>query len=98
MLRHLDELDGLVVDVNAEIRNRLRPVQPVLERLQTIPGIGRRTAEIVLAEIGADMERFGSSRHLASWAGLCPGNHESAGKRSSGRTRKGSPWLRSALV
>jgi transposase len=98
MLRHIDELDGLVAEVTAEIGNRLRPVQPVLERLQTIPGIGRRTAEIVLAEMGPDMERFASSRHLASWAGLCPGNHESAGKRSSGRTRKGSPWLRGALI
>jgi transposase len=63
-----------------------------------MPGIKRRLAEVLLAEIGADMRRFPSARHLASWTGMCPGNHESAGKRLSGRTRKGSPWLRTALV
>ena len=69
-----------------------------MERLQTIPGVGRRTTEVLLAEIGADLSRFPTARHLASWAGLCPGNDESAGKRRSGRTRQGSPWLRTALV
>lgn len=66
--------------------------------LCSIPGISRRTAEGILAEIGLDMSRFPSSRHLASWAGMCPGNHESAGKRLSGKTRKGSSWLRKLLV
>ena len=66
--------------------------------LGTIPGINRRTAEVVLAEIGTDMSRFATGAHLASWAGLCPGNHESAGKRRSGRTNHGDRWLRSALV
>jgi transposase len=66
--------------------------------LCTIPGISRRAAEGILAEIGLDMSRFPSAGHLASWAGMCPGNHESAGKRLSGRTRKGSPWLRKLLV
>jgi transposase len=66
--------------------------------LLTIPGVDRRTAEVVLAEIGPDMGRFPSSAQLASWAGVCPGNHESAGKHYSGRTRKGSKWLRTALV
>jgi hypothetical protein len=72
--------------------------ESALQRLQTIPGMSRRTAEVLLAEIGADLSRFPSAWHLAFWAGLCPGNDESAGKRRSGRTRKGSPWLRSALV
>ncbi len=66
--------------------------------LCTIPGISRRAAEVILAEIGLDLSRFPSARHLASWAGMCPGHHQSAGKRLSGRTRKGSPWLRKLLV
>jgi transposase len=64
----------------------------------TIPGVQKRTAEIVIAEIGVDMSRFPGPERLASWAGLCPGNNESAGKRRSGKTRKGDPWLQSALV
>jgi len=66
--------------------------------LCSIPGISRRAAEGILAEIGLNMDRFQSAKHLASWAGMCPGNHESAGKRLSGRTNKGSPWLRKLLV
>ena len=66
--------------------------------LDTIPGVGRRTAEQVLAEIGTNMEQFPSAAHLCSWAGLAPGNNESAGKRKSGRTRKGNQKLRAALV
>jgi transposase len=67
-------------------------------RLATIPGVGQRTAEGILAEIGTDLSRFPSAGNLASWAGLCPGQDESAGKRRSGKTRKGSPWLRTLLV
>jgi transposase len=70
----------------------------VIVLLCSIPGISRRAAEGILAEIGLEMSRFPTSRHLASWAGMCPGNHESAGKRLSGRTTKGSPWLRKLLV
>jgi transposase len=66
--------------------------------LCSIPGISRRAAEVILAEIGLDMSLFPSASHLASWAGMCPGTNESAGKRLSGRTRKGSPWLRKLLV
>lgn len=66
--------------------------------LDSIPGINRRIAEGILAEIGTDMSRFPTAAHLASWAGMCPGSHESAGKRLSGKTRKGSPWLRQLLV
>jgi transposase len=98
LLRHLDTIDELIAEVSAEVEARLRPFEAELTRLQTVPGIGRRTAETILAEVGPDMSRFPSSRHLASWAGLCPGNHESAGKSRSGRARKGSPWLRSILV
>ena len=76
----------------------LAPFQPAIDVLVSIPGIQRRTAEVVIAEIGTDMSRFPTSRHLASWAGLCPGNNESAGKRKHGRITKGSPWLRTALV
>lgn len=97
-LAHIDFLDASLERVSAEIGARLRPFEPELERIQTIPGVGRRTAEVLVAEIGVDLTRFPSARHLASWAGLCPGNDESAGKRRSGRTRKGSPWLRTALV
>jgi transposase len=97
-LAHIDFLDASLERVSAEIGARLRPFEPEMERLQTIPGVGRRTAEVLLAELGTDLTRFPSARHLASWAGLCPGNDESAGKRRSGRTRKGSPWLRVALV
>jgi transposase len=71
---------------------------PALWLLVTIPGINRRVAEVVLAEIGTDMGRFGAPEQLASWAGLCPGNNESAGKRRSGRTPRGNRWLRQALV
>ena len=97
-LRHLADLDELIEGLDAEIMERLTPAEPVIELLATIPGVGRRTAEVLLAEIGQDMGRFGSSRQLASWAGMCPGNHESAGTHHGGKTRRGSPWLRSALV
>ncbi len=70
----------------------------LVQRLSTIPGIGQRAAEILLAEIGPDVRRFPTPAHLASWAGMCPGNHESAGKRTSGKTRRGNPQLRSLLV
>ena len=97
-LRHLRELDALIVGVSGEIEARLRPVAPQIANLVTIPGVSRRTAEIVLAEVGPDMTRFGTAGQFASWAGLCPGTHESAGRSHGGTTRKGSPWLRSALV
>ena len=69
-----------------------------MQLLRTIPGVDRRSAEIILAEIGPDIGRFPSAAHLASWAGMCPGNNESAGKHKSGRARKGSKWLRGTLV
>ena len=74
-----------------------RPFAAAAELLCTIPGVQRRTAECVIAEIGTDMSQFPTAGHLASWAGQCPGNDQSAGKRRSGRTRKGSRWLNAAL-
>ncbi len=97
-LRHLADLDALVDSLDAEIAARLATADDMIARLSTIPGVGRRTAEVILAEIGRDMVRFGSARRLASWAGICPGNYESAGTSHGGRTRRGSPWLRSTLV
>jgi hypothetical protein len=97
-LVHIDFLDASIMEVSAEIAERLRSVADALERLASIPGIGRRTAEVLIAEVGTDMDRFPTGAHLASWAGMCSGNDESAGKRRSGKTRKGSPWLRSALI
>jgi len=97
-LAHLDELDGLIAEVSAEIAERVRPFEDAVARLDGIPGVGRATAEILVAEIGTDMARFPTDAHLASWAALCPGNHESAGKRLSGKTRKGNRALRTALV
>jgi len=97
-LAHIDDLDTLIAEVGAEIEARLRPFDAALTALDTIPGVGRRTAEVLVAEIGVDMTRFPSAAHLASWAGMAPGNNESAGKRRAGKTRKGSPWLRAGLV
>ena len=97
-LDHVAELDEKIARLDEKIEEVTRPLAGHLEQLEEIPGVSRRVAEVVLAEIGTDMEQFPSSAHLASWAGMCPGHHESAGRRKSGRTRKGSRWLRTALV
>lgn len=97
-LAHIDFLDGEIARLSTAIAERLGPLADELARLDTIPGVDRQTAEVLLAEIGAEMGRFPTAGHLASWAGMCPGNHESAGKRTSGKTRKGSKWLRRALT
>lgn len=98
MLDHVEYMERLTADCDAQITELLQPEQDQVERLMTIPGVGRRTAEILLAEIGSDMSRFETCAHLASWARICPGNHESAGKRYSGKTGHGNNWLRTALV
>jgi transposase len=97
MLRHIDDLDTAMAQVIAQIEAEIAPFQDIVDRLDTIPGINQRAAQVIVAEIGVDMSRFPTAAHLASWAGMCPGNNESAGKHFSGRTRKGDRWLRAAL-
>ncbi len=97
-LAHIDFLDDLIARVSAEVAERVGPFEALIALLDTITGIGRLTAEVVVAEIGVDMTRFPSAAHLCSWAGVVPGNNESAGKRRGGKIRKGSPWLRAVLV
>ncbi len=98
ILSHLEFLDEAIGNLSAEIEQVIAPFGLAVEMLRSIPGVQQRTAELMIAEIGVDMGRFGSSARLASWAGMCPGNNESAGKHRSGKTRKGSKWLRSALT
>ena len=98
LLAHLDYLEEAITTLSAEIERVMAPLAEPLRRLDTIPGINQRTAEVILAEVGADMSVFPSARHLASWAALCPGHHESGGKHKSGKTRKGNRWLRTALI
>ncbi len=97
-LAHIDFLDRAIEEVSAEVAARMAPFEEEIALLDTIPGVGRETAEALIAEIGTDRGQFPSAAHLASWAGMCPGSHESAGKRKGGKTRKGSRWLRATLV
>ena len=96
-LDHVDQLSAGIERLDVEVDRVIRPFSDQLQRLITIPGVGRRTAEVLIAEIGVDMRRFATAAHLASWAGMCPGNQESGGKRRSGRARKGNAALRAAL-
>jgi transposase len=98
ILTHLDELGEHLDTLTARIGEVLLPFAAVIERLDTIPGYSQQTAQEVVAELGFDLSVFPTDRHLSSWAGLCPGHHESAGKHRSGRTRKGNRWLRQTLV
>ncbi|HKC39265.1 MAG TPA: IS110 family transposase [Gemmatimonadales bacterium] len=97
-LAHLEALDARVDRVSAAIAERTSPFDDLVALVDTIPGLNRRGTENLLAEIGTDMQRYVSAAHLASWAGMCPGQDESAGKRRSGRTRAGNRWLRHTLV
>jgi transposase len=99
LLDQVEFLEGQIARLGTRIGEVLpAPFAEAIGRLQTIPGIDRRAAENIVAEIGPDMKPFASAGHLASWVGICPGNHESAGKRRSGRTTKGNTWLRVVLV
>ncbi len=97
LLGHIDYLDEAVARLSAEVEKRIAPFSEEVALLDSIVGVDRRGAEVLIAETGADMTRFPSAAHLASWAAVCPGNNESAGKHFSGRTRKGSKWLRTTL-
>jgi transposase len=97
-LAHLDFLDEAIVHFSQEIVDRMKVEAEAIALLGAIPGVSQRTAEILLADMGGDLQRFPRAHHLASWAGRCPGNNESAGKRRSGKTRKGSRWLRQVLI
>ena len=98
LLDHIDWFDTTIDTLNQRIAAMTQPWAETIERLQTIPGVGQRTAEVIVAETGADMSRFPDHRHLASWTGVCPGHNESGGKRRSGRTRHGDVWLADALT
>src|SRR5882672_12881993 len=98
ILTKLDFLDEALAQLSAAIEQVLAPFAAAAALLRTIPGVDRRTAEALIAEIGVDMTRFGSAPRLASWAGMCPGNNESAGRHGTGKTRKGSKWLRTHLT
>ena len=98
ILAHLDFLDEAIGRLCAEIEERMRPFARQCELLMTIPGVKQRVAEVLIAEIGVDMSVFPTPKHLASWAKVCPGNDESAGKRRSGKTGKGNKWLRATLT
>jgi transposase len=97
-LDHIEYLDGVIAKLDGQIREILGRAKKVLERLQTVPGIGQRTAEVILAEVGSDVSHFPSPAHLGAWAGLAPGQNESAGKRKPARVRPGNKALRNAMV
>lgn len=99
-LEHIDDLNSKIENLNEEIDRQMIPFDPEeqLRRLDEIPGVGRDVAQIILAELGADMSRFPSAAHAASWAGLAPGKNESAGKNRSGKITPGNRHLKSALV
>jgi transposase len=97
-LTQLRALDDQIAACDQEVATLLAPFAEALTRLQEIPGVGRRTAEIFLSEVGADPSRFPTADHLSAWAGLSPGNRESGGKRKPSRTRQGNPWLKAALT
>lgn len=97
-LDHLDALDAAIARIDMEVDGNVEPFRTAVERLTSIPGVSQLSAEVIVAEIGIDMGRFATEGHLISWAGLCPRNDESAGKRRSNRMKKGAPWLKTTLI
>lgn len=97
LLDHIDFLDRSLAELEAEIERCLAPFGEAVALAQTIPGVGETAATVIIAELGTEMSRFASAKHLASWAGVCPGNKQSGGKRLSGKTTKGNPYLRAVL-
>jgi transposase len=93
ILNHIDLLDEQIESLTVTIGEQIAPFERAVELLCTIPGVQRRAAECLIAEVGLDTSVFPTAKHLASWAGQCPGNDQSAGKRRSGKTRNGSKWL-----
>ena len=98
LLNHLGYLNRQIEAFNGRIETLMRPLQEVLQRVMTMPGVGKLTAQNGVAEIGVDMSRFPTDQHLASCAAMCPSSRESAVKRKSGHTNQGNRWLRTALA
>jgi len=96
--KELTQQEALIAELEAKIEERTRAFAPEIERLDAVPGVDRRVAEVVLAELGGDMRPFPTHRHLSAWAGMCPGNEESAGKRRKRRITPGNRWLKRTLV
>jgi transposase len=93
---HIDTINNMVTALDARIDTEIEPYRPAVELLDSIPGVNTRTAEVIVAEIGTDMSRFTTAAHLASWAGVCPGNNKTGGKSKPARTRPGDRWLKAA--
>ena len=98
ILDHIDDMTRRIADMDDIVKGEMKAYEEAMERLEEIPGIAKRSAQVILSEIGLDMTRFPTAAHLCAWAGLAPGNNESAGKRYSGRTRKGNATLKTTLI
>ena len=98
LLQHIDAIDDAIGQIDQEVDAHVEPFRTAIQILSSIPGISDLSAEVIVSEIGIDMNRFPTEGHLISWAGLCPRNDESAGKRRSTRMRKGAPWLKTTLI
>jgi transposase len=97
-LAHLEHLEGAIAALDRHVDEVIAPFARVRDRLDTITGVGKRAAETIIAEIGVDMSVFPTAGHLASWAGRCPGNNRTGGKRRSGKPTRGNRWLGEVLI